>query len=129
MMRAGIKFILIFAITLAVMLFVFMTYAAVYINETFVLAMILIALIVGFFAVLHHKKIVHGNNWVFVIGFIMFVASGIILVGAVSFNGKPEKYWDISPQVMTYLLVSLIVGLLLAIAGFRQIVKFWGYRK
>lgn len=134
-MNALIKFLIAFGVTLASLLIILPMFMNIEVNTMLAMMFSLVAAIIGFVVVLKHKKVIHGGHAPFVIGLLIMIIAGGMLYGAIEFTyGETikEKYWNMTSEMVTILVITTIAGFLLMVAGLRQIYNnryFWGMRK
>lgn len=120
---AILKFFIIFGVFSGLFVVGIPMFFDVEMNVMLALVFVFIAMLMGGVAVLHHRKIVNGRHIPFLLGILIVFASSSLLYGSLSLPTKPEQYWSLSNQMITYIVIIDIVGFLLTILGIRRIVK------
>ena len=122
-MKGWSKFIIVFAAVLGMLLVAVPMFTGIQLNTMMALLFAGISGLAGFFVVLNHHNIVKGKHSVFVIGFMIMIAAVGLLYGSISVPTKAELYWQLTPQMMTFVVLLLIVGFALTIWGAKRMIS------
>ena len=122
-MKAIGKFLAVFIALLVVLCVVVPMFTHIQLNTMMALLFAGISALAGFFVILNHHRIVKGKHACFVIGIIMMFAAGGLLYGSISVPMKTELYWNMTPQLMTFLVIIFIAGFAVTVIGFKSMVS------
>src|SRR3990167_10140950 len=119
-MKALTKFIITFIISIGLLLVVVPMFTGLQLNTMIALFFAGVSAMIGFFVILNHHNIIRMKHAPFVIGLILVLSMGSLLYGSISTSIKPELYWQIPSQLITFSVILLIVGLAIMVLTTRR---------
>ena len=119
-MKALTKFIITFIISIGLLLVAVPMFTGLQLNTMIALFFAGVSAMIGFFVILNHHNIIRMKHAPFVIGLILVLSMGSLLYGSISTSIKPELYWQIPSQLITFSVILLIVGLAIMVLTTRR---------